>query len=64
MLRPYGKRASVGQLKAMLESERMKVPKGPGPMSKAVVGNSSASKSKPSGNIFSGLTQMFSKLTT
>ena len=62
MLRPYGKRASVAQLKVMLESERKKVPKGPA--SKTTVNNTSAIKNKPSGNIFSGLTQMFSKLTT
>jgi hypothetical protein len=60
-LRPYSKRATIDQLKAMLENERKRVPKGQATKNAP---SGSASQSKSSTNIFSGLTQMFSKLTT
>jgi len=60
-LKPYPKRASIDQLRNMLENERKKVPKGP---SNKSLSTGSSSQNKSSNTLFSGLTQMFSKLTT
>jgi hypothetical protein len=60
ILKPYIQRESLENLKTMLEAERKKVPK---ELNIKSLNSGSTAQSK-SGGIFSGLTQMFSKLTT
>ena len=60
ILKPFAKRASIEQLKNVLEQERKKIPKEP---TSKNMSSGSTNQSKGS-SIFSGLTQMISKLTT